>query len=69
MLSVNEINFLQAQNEGLKNQNKTLQKTVLNFTNTINKIYNICDEQANDIKVIDLQNKIKLIIQQDKIEI
>lgn len=40
MLSINEINLLKAQNEGLKKQNKQLQKEIKNYEERNNYINN-----------------------------
>lgn len=44
MLSVNEINLLQAQNEGLKKQNKELQHYLACMTEQRNKLITILEQ-------------------------
>lgn len=58
MLSINEINLLKAQNEGLRKQNKNLQKQVY----IINRVYELCNEPADNIAVVNFQERVKAII-------
>lgn len=58
MLSINEINLLKAQNEGLRKQNKNLQKQVY----IINRVYELCNEPVDNIAIVDFQERIKAII-------
>lgn len=62
MLSVDEINLLHGQNEGLKEQNKTLQTAIMLYAKQINTINDICNEPADNIAVVELQNRIKDVI-------
>lgn len=55
MLSINDINLLEGQNKKLKKQNETLQKVFF-------KILELCDEQADSIKVVEFQDRIRTII-------
>lgn len=68
MLSVNEINMLEAQNEALKVQNKELQqelreiKEILKGFSNKEKIMQICNEPTDNMAVIELQNRIKEVL-------
>lgn len=55
MLSVNDINFLESQNDGLRKQNDALQNSFL-------KILKICEEPADNLAVAELQSRIKVIL-------
>lgn len=47
MLGINDINLLQAQNEGLKKQNEELQREIRNLQIINTKLQN-CNQQLND---------------------
>lgn len=47
MLSIEEINLLKAQNEGLKKQNASLQKYVQELESLIKNIKTLCQNSLN----------------------
>lgn len=55
MLSINDINMLEKQNEGYRKQNKALQESFF-------KILAICNETADNMAVVELQDRIKAVL-------
>lgn len=55
MLSVNDINMLEKQNEGYRKQNRALQNAFL-------EILKLCNEPADNMAVLELQKRVKAII-------
>ena len=55
MIGIDEINLLKSQIYGLKSQNRTLEECFL-------KILKICNEPADNMAVLELQNRIKEVL-------
>ena len=55
LLGINDINLLNSQNEGLRKQNKNLQTKFF-------EILKICNEPADSMDVLDLQKRIKKVL-------
>lgn len=59
MLSVKDINMLNEQNECLRKQNQALQNVFL-------QVLKICQEPADNMAVVDLQNRIKEVLDNEQ---
>ena len=66
MADVNEIKLIQSQNEGLRKQNINLQQEnkdlKMLFTKFFSELYQACNEPADTVAEVELQNKIKSVV-------